>query len=384
VIGVSIRNIKNARPGMHLSTVQEHQAVLRTIREQAANAPIVVGGSGFSLYAQELMKEIPEIDLGVFGEGEQTFPALLADLDNPGSLEGVLWRDDGAIRFTGRSTPVPFGLSERPAWGLFDVRAYAREPMGIAVQAKRGCALDCIHCSNHYLFQRTLRVREPGQVVDELEQLVRDYGLSAFMFADEIFNHPRSHADAIAEEMLRRGLKLRWTGWFKERGLAEESVMLWRRAGCQAMFFSPDVASDELLDLWGKGLREEDLYHAVEILRRTGMSGEWNFMINGPGETSESLAKLGRFLLRSKLKLGGRFRLNGCFVLVVRIYPHTRLQAYAVEHGVIEADDDLLEPVYYNPAPMSSRIAPLLAALGAVWRTRQFVRVLKNPATYRD
>ncbi|MBN1424025.1 cobalamin-dependent protein [Candidatus Fermentibacteria bacterium] len=384
VVGVSIRNIKNARPGMHLSTIDEHRSVLREIRSHAPEARIVVGGSGFSLYATELMQAIPEIDLGVFGEGEESFPALLDALDTPQSVKGVLFREDGAVRFTGRCSPVPFGLAGLPDWRMFDVRAYAREPMGVAVQAKRGCALDCIHCSNHYLFQRTLRIREPGAVVDELEGLVHDFGLNAFMFADEIFNHPRSHADAIAEEMLRRGLNLRWTGWFKERGLTEESVKLWQRAGCQAMFFSPDVASNELLDLWGKGLQEEDLYRAVEVLRRVGMSGEWNFMINGPGETPASLAKLGKFLIKSKLKLGSRFRLNGCFVLVVRIYPHTRLQAYAIEHGVLRPDDDLLEPVYYNPPPMSRWTAPLLSLLGATWRARQCARRLKNPAAYRD
>jgi len=384
VIGISIRNIKNARPGMHLSTLQEHRAVLRCIREQAPGIPLVVGGSGFSLYAPQLMRAIPEIDLGVFGEGERSFPALLANLDAPDSVEGVLYRTNGDIRFNGRSSPAPFERASRPAWDLFDVRAYAREPMGVAVQAKRGCALDCIHCSNHFLFQRTLRTREPGDVVDELEHLSHYYGLAAFMFADEIFNIPPAHADAVCEEMIRRGLTLRWTGWFKERELTEDSVRLWKRAGCQGLFFSPDVASDELFDLWGKGLREQDLYHAVEILRRTGMRGEWNFMVNGPGETRASLIKLGKFLFKSKLRLGSRFRLNGCFVLVVRIYPHTRLQAYAIEHGVISPDDDLMEPVYYNPPPLARTIAPVLSLLGATWRTKQFLRVLKNPAAYRD
>lgn len=384
VVGVSIRNIKNARPGMHLSTVGEHRAVLRRIREMAPTTPLIVGGSGFSLYGHELMNAIPEIDMGVFGEGELSFPALLESLHAPERVPGVFHRDGGTVRFTGRGPAVPFERADRPAWGLFDLRAYAREPMGVAVQAKRGCALDCIHCSNHYLFQRSLRLREPAAVVDELEILHREYGLARFMFADEIFNLPPDHADAVSEEILRRGLKLRWTGWFKERELTEESVRLWQKAGCQTLFFSPDVASDDLLTLWGKGLTEDDLYRAVHIMRRTGMSGEWNFMINGPGETRQSLAKLAKFLVRSKIQLGSRFRLNGCFVLVVRIYPHTRLQAYAIDHGVIGPDDDLLEPVYYDPPPLSTLTKPLVSLLGAAWRTRQFARRIKNPVTYRD
>jgi radical SAM superfamily enzyme YgiQ (UPF0313 family) len=256
--------------------------------------------------------------------------------------------------------------------------------MGVAVQAKRGCALDCIHCSNHHLFERNLRLRDPEDVANEVQELVESYGVHRFMFADEIFNLPRHHANSIAEELLRRRLNVEWTGWFKESELDDESVGLWKRAGLRCLYFSPDVVADELLGLWGKGLAEEDLYRAVEVVRRREIPAEWNFMINGPGETWSTMARLIRFIAWGKLRLGRGFRLNGCFVLVVRIYPHTRLQEYAIRHGIIRSDNNLLEPTYFNPPPLSIFVRPILATLGAAWRTRQFVRLMKNPTTYRD
>ncbi len=107
-------------------------------------------------------------------------------------------------------------------------------------------------------------------------------------------------------------------------------------------------------------------------------------MVNGPGETWVTLAKLARFIVSSKLVLGSRFRLNGCFVLVVRVYPHTRLHAYAIGHGIVSPDDSLLEPTYYNPPPLSRVLAPVLGLLATTWRVRQTLRALKNPAAYRD
>ena len=384
VIGVSIRNIKNARPGIHISTIQEHQQTIHTIRNAAPSTPIVAGGPGFSLYGNELMHAIPDIDLGVFGEGEETFPELLDNLEDPQKIHGIFSRDDGNVLFSGRRRYVEVDGLTRPARHLFDVRAYAREPMGIAVQAKRGCALDCIHCSNHHLFERNLRIRDPEDVVNEIQELVDYYSVQRFMFADEIFNLPRHHANRIAEELLKRGIKAEWTGWFKESELDEESVRLWKRAGLRCLYFSPDVVSDELLGLWGKGVTEDDLYHAVQVLRRCRVNAEWNFMINGPGESVSSLSRLVRFITWGKLRLGRRFRLNGCFVLVVRIYPHTRLQEYAIRHDIIAPDDDLLEPTYFNPPPLSVIVKPTLAALGLAWRIRQLLRLMKNPATYRD
>lgn len=384
IVGVSIRNIKNARPGSHQSDIDEHRATIRFIRAQAPAATIVAGGAGFSLYGKELMTQIPEFDVAVFGEGEETFPELLSNLQSPQDVLGVLWRDGDQIEFTGRRPPLDFRSLGRPTHHHLDVGAYARESMGIGIQAKRGCALDCIHCSNHYLFQRKLRMREPGDVVDEIEELVQDHGLRHFMFADEIFNLPRRHAREICEEMLRRNLRLRWTAWFKESEITEESVRLFQRAGCQGLFFSPDVASDELLSLWGKGLKEEHLYQAMEIVKRTGLPAEWNFMVNGPGESWSSLMKVAKFLGIASLKLGRKLRLTSYFILVVRIYPHTRLQEVAIHDGIIRADDDLIEPAYYNPPPKSRFLNPLISILGAAWQTRQFVRTLKNPGIHRD
>lgn len=384
VIGLSIRNIKNARPGVHLSTIDEHQRTVQTVRKAAPDTPIVAGGAGFSLYGNELMQAIPDIDFGVFGEGEEAFPELLENLETPQRIRGVFSRIRGDIVFSGRRRYVEVNALARPARHLFDVQAYAREPMGIAVQAKRGCALDCIHCSNHHLFERHLRIREPEDVVNEIQELVDCYGVKRFMFADEIFNLPRHNANRIAEELLQRKIKVEWTGWFKESELDDESVRLWKQAGLRCLYFSPDVVSDDLLGLWGKGLEEEDLYHAVQIIRRCKIPAEWNFMINGPGEDWSSLSRLFRFIAWGKLRLGRRFRLNGCFVLVVRIYPHTRLQEYAIQHGVVSPDDNLLEPTYFNPPPLSILVRPTLAALGLAWRARQFLRLMKNPITYRD
>lgn len=383
VVGVSIRNIKNARPGMHLSTIEEHATTLRLIRRLAPHLPIVVGGSGFSLYGEPLMEAIPQIDLGVFGEAEATLPALLEHLSSPQAVPGVFYRD-GGVCFTGRAPLLPAEALPSPAWDLFDVAVYAREPMGIAVQAKRGCPLDCIHCCNDYLFGRVLRIRDPQVVADELEHLSRVHGVHTFMFADELFNVPPWHADALCEEMLRRDLRMRWSAWCKERELSADSVALWKRAGCQVLMFSPDVVTDSQLQLWGKGLEAADLYRAVDILRATGMRGEWNFMVNGPGETWGSLVRLGKFLAYGKRRLGRSFRLNGCFVVPVRIYPHTRLHTLAVEQGLVSPEDTLLEPVCYNPPPLSRAVNLVTGVAGIAWRAKQFLRVLRDPTTYYD
>ena len=384
VIGVSIRNIKNARPGIHRSSIPEHGNLLREIRSGAPRATIVTGGSGFSLYAEQLMKAIPEIDFGVFAEAEETFPDLLESLDKPDSVAGIYLRNGSDIVFTGRRELPDFSKLPVPQRNLFDVRAYMNAPMGIGIQAKRGCVLDCIHCSNHYLFERRLRIREPGAVVDEIETLVRDYGLRQFVFADEIFNIPNEHALEICESLIRRGINVSWTGWFKERQLTEESVLLYKRAGCYALLFSPDVAANRLMKLWGKGLSEEDLFRSMEIVAKTGLRAEWNFMINGPGETWDTVKKTASFLGHAAFRLKRRMHASSYIPVALRIYPHSRLHCMAIDHGIISEDNELVEPVNYNPTPISRLANPLICIMGSVWRARQFLRAVLRPEGYRD
>ena len=384
VIGVSIRNIKNARPGIHRSSMPDHQRMLKDIRSAAPDAVIVTGGSGFSLYAEQLMDAIPEIDFGVFAEAEETFPKLLSSLNSPRDIPGVYVRNGSEIIFTGRHNLPDFPSLPLPKRSLFDVPAYMNASMGIGIQAKRGCVLDCIHCSNHYLFEKRLRVREPGAVVDEIESLIKDYGLRQFVFADEIFNIPDTHAREICEHIIRRNLQVSWTGWFKEKQLSEESALLFKRAGCYALLFSPDVAADQLFSLWGKGLTEADLYRSMEIVDKTGLRAEWNFMLNGPGETWNTAKKMAVFLGHASIKLKRRMHASSYVPVSLRIYPHSRVQDVAIERGLISGDDELVDPVHYNPPPISRVANPIIFAMGSAWRARQFLRSVLKPGGYRD
>jgi hypothetical protein len=60
----------------------------------------------------------------------------------------------------------------------------------------------------------------------------------------------------------------------------------------------------------------------------------------GYGETEETI--------NEGFENSKRFRNTVFFPYIgMRIYPRTRLQEYAIKEGVIQADDDLLEPAYY-------------------------------------
>ena len=70
VVGLSIRNIDNVDTTAVKNFVPGYERIVGLLR-RCTEAPILLGGSGFSIFPGELMS-LREADFGVVGEGEQT------------------------------------------------------------------------------------------------------------------------------------------------------------------------------------------------------------------------------------------------------------------------------------------------------------------------
>jgi len=300
------------------------------------------------MFAEEIMADEPRIDVGVFLEGEAAFPELLENLAAPERVRSVYYRRDGAVRFTGRRPQVDLDAVALPCREAVATYDFHRNPDAVGVETKRGCALDCVYCIYGFLNGKALRFRAPGRVVDEIESLVKGHAVESFTFVDSVFNIPRSHAEAICREIIRRNLRVRWSAWFNERGLTREFVELMRAAGCRNVILSPDAFSDETLRRLGKNIRTGEILASYALLREMdGFEVSYNFFKNPPGQTVAAALSLLRFVLRAKKEMGGRvhFEFNS-----MRVEPHTRLHGVALGEGLVKTGESLLFPRYYtNP-----------------------------------
>ena len=354
VIGYSIRNIKVGSPGVEerqVSLEPLHQP-LRWLKAALPDVPIVAGGCAFGLYARVLMDRFPELDMGVIGEGEVAFPALLAHLDDPGSVQGVVYREDGRMCGPEQTAQPPdFPSLAAPDRSTIAMGPYERNEYAIGVQTKRGCALRCLHCADLFLTGGRVRKRDPIEVVDEIERLVQDQGLRRFQFVDQVFNIPQTHADDIVQEMLRRRLDLSWTAWFTSRGLDARFLRDARRCGLASVQLSPDSTNDHVLQTLRKGESRRDLLNAARAAKKAGVPLSVSLFYPNPGESLRSSLDLITFLTRAKLRMGNLLWLHGRMVVRTRVYPHTELRERMVRDGTLSADHDLVEPVYYEPQP---------------------------------
>ncbi len=353
VVGLSLRNI-DPLANKTSSLVPPFVTTARLVAALLPGVWIVAGGTGFSLFPERLMGELPQIHYGIVGEAETSFPALLASLDNPSGLKGLCYRKGEKVLVNPTSADYHMDSYVVPSRELISPKLYEginNYVPAIGVETKRGCPLNCSYCVYPKLQGKKLRCRRPALVVDEIELLNKEYGIKDFHFNDPVVNIPYGHLEEICREMLRRKIRIGWSGFFREDHLDEHNIRLFEEAGCNCFSFSPDGLCDELLKILGKNLSEEHVLKAAKLAAQTDVVTMYHFMVNVPGENSETIRN-GLSLLDRLYELHSAKRNLGTVVLNnMRILPGTPIAEIARREGVIRPETDLLYPVYYNPPP---------------------------------
>jgi len=351
VICYSLRNVDTED---HLNPddwlLDGDRAAVRALRE-ASGAPVVLGGSGFSILPEALL-EFLGADYGIVGEGEFAACDLVDAL-----AAGRPWP-----RLTRSRALMPAAVIGCPRYDAAIVSYYQKSSGLIGLQTKRGCPHACSYCSYPLIEGASVRHRDPREVVDDLEMLQRDFGVDNVFFTDSIFNDAGGGHLALAEEMVRRGTKIRWASFFRPQRLERAQLKLLKSAGLYAVELGTDAADDTTLEGLGKGFSFDDVLRSSAACADEGLSVAHYVMFGGPGETPETAAR-GLANLR-------RLPTSVVFAFVgVRIYPATRLRQRAVQEGIIAADDSLLRPTYYVSPGV--RQPELEAAITKAFRKRR-------------
>jgi radical SAM superfamily enzyme YgiQ (UPF0313 family) len=343
IIGISLRNIDNQYRIAPFYYYKHFQLTLDSIRKIVPHSKIAVGGAGFSMFAKQIMERNASIDFGIFQEGEESLPELLEHLDRPDSVRGIYLRSDGKVVFTGYRPLPDFKNLPMPKRDFIGITPYLDHIESLGIQTKRGCPLKCTYCNYPMLNGNRVRMRDAKSICDEIEYLIKQFGIRYFMFSDSVFNIPQSHAREICEEIIKRKLIIQWSAWVEIKHAPKDLLSLAIKAGCVSVVFSPDGVSQNALDGLQKELKEQDIQQSLRLfktdedLKRLNVT--YSIFVNPPGETLKGLFKTIIFYIKSKLYLRRR---GGSFLNWIRLEPETKAYQIAIEKGVIKNNVDLL------------------------------------------
>lgn len=209
--------------------------------------------------------------------------------------------------------------------------AITRHPV-VTIITGRGCPYTCTYC----LFPQTLtghnyRRRPIEAVVDEFKYIEREFpGVREVFIEDDTLTVNAKRCRELAEAMIRRKVKLRWTANAR-CDVDYETLKVMRRAGLRLLCVGVESADQEILDNVQKGINVGQISQFFEDTKKADVLVHGCFMVGNPGETSASLERTLQFAKKLNPDTAQFFPLM--------VYPGTKAYEWADQENLLETTD---------------------------------------------
>jgi radical SAM superfamily enzyme YgiQ (UPF0313 family) len=340
IIGISVRNIDDQvslNPRFLLEPVKQVMATCR----QNSKASIVLGGAGYSMFPEYVLAYLGA-DMGIQGEGEQSFVTLLDNIGKGEDLSTIPGLHHAAQHIA--NTPEVNNQLDRFLFPEADKHLTSLTPASdeiiwLPFQTRRGCPLNCSYCSTALIEGNRTRKRSVQPVIDALTQYA-SAGFDHFFFVDNTFNLPKGYAIDLCDRMIDAGLLISWRCILYPGRVNEELVAKMAKSGCVEVSLGMESGSDTILQKMNKRFLSEDVRHASNLLKKYGIRRMGFLLFGGPGETRQTVMESLQFVDSLGLEMVK-------VTIGIRIYPDTDLSCLAKRVGKLSSDDNLLSPRFY-------------------------------------
>jgi magnesium-protoporphyrin IX monomethyl ester (oxidative) cyclase len=240
------------------------------------------------------------IDFVIRDEPEDTVLELVGRLERKESLDtvqGLSFRRDGAVVHTEpRTRIVELDRLPLPARDLLPNDRYRIPDMlgpMTTVQSSRGCPINCTYCGYTLSQGLRFRYRSAANVLAELVEIVRTYGVKNVVFRDPLFSANKRRIHEICEGIGREKLEFEWQCETALKCLDEELLAAMRKAGCVSISFGVETATPELGQKYSNSkIKSEDWAKTViDAARRLGIRTRGFFMLGFPEETRPQMRR---------------------------------------------------------------------------------------------
>ncbi|MDR3070668.1 MAG: B12-binding domain-containing radical SAM protein [Propionibacteriaceae bacterium] len=257
-------------------------ALAAQIKLSSPRSVIVAGGPHASALPDDVLRA--GFDHVISGEGESAFVELLRRI-----ASGV---NDNARIITGQPVAHLDDLPP-PAYELVDVESYTRVVEGkrcLSVLTSRGCPFKCTFCNSTIMGAgQPLRFRSAGNVVAELQDLRRIYGISHFRFQDDIFAFNIRRIRELTRHL--KPLQITYRCFSRVNTCSAEMARLLKDGGCVHVSFGVESGSPKILaqNAMNKGQTPEQIVWALENAHEAGLRTRIFLIVGFPGETDQTI-----------------------------------------------------------------------------------------------
>lgn len=310
------RRIQAFRPDMVgfsaiTSSFLDAYDVCGKVKDLLPQAITVFGGSHASWGKERLLKDYPDMDALIAGEGEYAMRDL-ADGREFSEIPGLYWREgdrirkgpDQSIQNLCQMDDLPFpaydlaeGFPDRYHLAMF---SSPKEP-GANIISSRGCAYQCSFCDRS-VFSRSFRWNSPEYTFAQIQWLVREYSIRHVTFYDDLFTLNQDRVSRLCHLIRESKLGISFNCIVRIGHLSQELIQELKSAGCWMVHVGIESGDQAILDKHKDGLTLEQIRRDVQRLHEAGLWVKGLFMMGFPGETLESIHRTIDFACSLPLK----------------------------------------------------------------------------------
>jgi len=271
--------------------VEEVEQIIGVVKSINPKAKLIAGG----IHATALPKETLEMgfDYVVRGEGEVVIDQILKNFPKIKSYNKNL--------IYTAVNELPF-----PSWDLIDMETYISnigvmdyldkdKVREINMMASRGCNNHCRYCT---MFKGIPRFRSVDNVIAEIKELQKLYGINRVSFCDDNFTMNGLWLYDLCKKIKHTGIK-----WHCLGRTDSSSNFLYKEmfeSGCIGIDFGIETGSQRLLDLINKNVTVKQQENGIYSAYKAGLKVRAQLMIGLPQETDKSIKETCDFIKRSK------------------------------------------------------------------------------------
>ena len=285
--------------------IPESLEVVKIAKSVDPNIITLGGGVNFTLNGANIMKQTPELDFIVRGDGEYTSLELIAALENGrrdlDKIQGITYRSEGNIKVNPDRPPImDLDSLPLPDWDLVDMDKYGMNAFPpqwgkqVMLTISRGCPYRCRYCAPTLAAQR-YRELSAERALDLLTVLRRKHERKMIWLNDLTFGVNEERTAKLLEGVIREKLDINIVvDMTAELVIRRQNLLpLMKRAGFQYIDIgveSPVEEDHKKYQDGAKGWHKAE--EAFRLLRKNKILPAGYFMIGELGHTAKEIRRI--------------------------------------------------------------------------------------------